>query len=126
MADCATFTVPGKPVPLERARKGKPTAKRPKGQWFTPTETAQYQGKVAVCCPARLKVGHTGAVSLAVDIYDEEVVVGVTLRDYPAPKRKGADCDNLFKNVADALEKAGVYANDRQITRIIVNDRRQQ
>ena len=124
MALCATFTVPGKPVPLERARKGKPTAKRPKGQWFTPAETVAYQGKVKMFCPARLKVGHKGAVSLAVDIYDEEVVVGVTLCDEPAPKIKGADCDNVLKNLSDALEKAGVYVNDRQITHIVVNDRR--
>ena len=116
-----TFTVPGKPVPMERARKGRV------GGFYTPRKTVEYQGKVAVCCPARLKVGHKGAVSLAVDIYEEEIVVGVTLLDAPAPKRKGGDADNIFKTVADALEsrKAGVYANDRQITRIVVNDRRQ-
>ena len=120
MSDCAIFTVPGKPVPLERARKGR------SGGFYTPRKTVEYQGKVAVCCPSRLKVGHKGAVSLAVDIYDEEVVVGVTLCDEPAPKIKGPDGSNLYKSIEDALEKAGVYVNDRQITHITVNDRRQQ
>ena len=122
---CDVFTVPGKPVPLERARKGKPTKRRPKGQWFTPTETVQYQGKVKMFCPAGLKVGHKGAVSLGLSIEEDQVIVRVELLDEPAPKIKGADCDNVLKNLSDALEKAGVYKNDRQITHITVNDRRQ-
>lgn len=87
------FTVPGPPVPKGRPRLGK-------GKTFTPPETVAYENKVrfsALTAGVRQIVGD---VSLSVAIY--------------FPDRRKRDADNVFKAIADALNRVA-YADDSQI-----------
>lgn len=90
-----TFTIPGPPVPKERARRAR------NGRWYTPTRTRDYESLVGSCgrhagCRARL-----GPVRMTVAVY------------WPDNRRR--DLDNAVKSIADGLNGIA-YEDDAQIT----------
>lgn len=89
------ITVPGEPVPLARARRGE------YGKFYTPKKSLQYQSDIAwEARRARTRFGQ------------REVVVHT---DFYCRSKRAQDGDNMHKAVLDALEKAEVYDNDRQV-----------
>lgn len=89
-----TFTVPGPPVPKERARRA------PNGRWYTPTKTRDYERLVASCA---LHVGakpKTGPVHITLAIF--------------WPDRRSRDADNVLKSIQDGLNGIA-YDDDRQV-----------
>ncbi len=93
--------VEGVPVPKGRARTV--TTSRGKTRTYTPERTVAAEEEIAWRAKAtRVRFDH------AVDV-ELDVVFCV--------KRYRGDPDNLLKLVADALEKGGVYENDRQVTK---------
>lgn len=88
------FVVPGEPVPLARPRKGQ------YGNMYMPKESMVFEGTIAWA--ARAHGGRFGK---------RDVIV---YTDFFC-KRKRGDGDNFHKAVLDALEKAEVYDNDRQV-----------
>ncbi len=91
------FTVPGRPVPKERPRRGRG------GQFYTPARTRSYEEKVGWTARAASVRVLSGPVSLAARFYFSRCPPG--------------DLDNYLKAVADGL-KGIAYRDDRQVVRI--------
>lgn len=89
------ITVPGEPVPLARPRTGK------YGNVYTPKRSLQYQSEIA--WEARVQRVRFGK---------RDVIVHT---DFFCRSKRAQDGDNMHKAVLDALEKAEVYDNDRQV-----------
>jgi crossover junction endodeoxyribonuclease RusA len=51
--------------------------------------------------------------------YPEDKEISVELKVYP-PDRRRRDLDNVLKAVLDAMQAGGVYADDSQISRLVV------
>jgi len=92
-----TFTVPGNPVPWQRAQSRR-------GQRFTAPETRRFQAKVQAHARQARAKPLAGPVLLAVDFYRETA--------------HACDLDNLIKTVSDALNGIA-YEDDRQIVAIL-------
>ena len=84
----------GKPVPKARPRKGK-------HGWYTPT--AKHEDWVAMHFVRHRNLYREGPVLVACAFYMNA--------------RQKADTDNCVKLVRDAMQKAGVFADDVQVTR---------
>lgn len=89
-----TFTVPGPPVPKERARRA------PNGRWYTPTKTRDYERLVASCALHAGAKPKTGPVHITLAIF--------------WPDRRSRDADNVLKSVQDGLNGIA-YDDDRQV-----------
>lgn len=72
----------------------------------------QYRSVVwiAVVRHHRLAAPMTGRLQVSVSLF--------------APDRRRRDLDNLLKSLLDALAKAGVYGDDSQIDRLIIDRKR--
>lgn len=90
------YSIPGKPVPLGRARVGK------HGNLYTPAKSRAYQELV-------------GTHSLQYQGSFPEGPVRLWLRFYGT--RKG-DLSNYIKSVEDGLTKAGVWGDDAQVEHV--------
>ena len=93
------FTIPGKPQPKERARRGK------NGQWYTPFSTRIYEAKVVTMAKRAHVRSVIGPVEVSLDVY------------FPDKRRR--DLDNVLKAVMDALNGVA-YQDDSQIVRLKV------
>lgn len=108
------MTVPGNPVPNERARKGR-------GHWYTPATTADYRERVLAAWMVEGRP-QLGAGPLHADLQFVYALPSSYLRKDGGP-RKGApayphpDVDNLVKGVLDALN-GYAYQDDRQVVRL--------
>lgn len=88
------WTIPGKPVPLERPRRGK------YGNFYTPEKSKAYQEAV-------------GFHSIRFrDTYPKDARCHIWLRFYG---KKDSDIDNCIKAVLDGLTKIGVWTDDSQV-----------
>ena len=96
------FTVPGRPRPKQRPRKGK------YGNMYTPRETQEYEGKVAWYALKAMqgKGKITGPV-------------GVEIRLYFKGKR-APDIDNCAKSLLDGMLNV-VFADDRQVKELRIS-----
>jgi crossover junction endodeoxyribonuclease RusA len=92
------FTIPGKPQPKERPRRGAG------GIWYTPTKTKKYERLVAMCAMAE-GVRFKGSVEVTIDIY--------------WPDNRKRDLDNTAKSICDGMNGI-VYADDSQISKLTV------
>jgi Holliday junction resolvase RusA-like endonuclease len=101
------FTVPGKPVPKQRARKG------PNG-WYTPTETRRYERAVGFHA-TRARQVHTATGGEWPMGRRYEVEVLCVWAD-----RRRRDIDNVLKSVLDGLNGV-LFADDSQVVRAIVS-----
>ena len=100
----AMFTIPGAPVPKERARRGA------NGHWYTPEKTRVAEEKVVVCVKQAmpgLQVDEASTFRLDLVFY---------LPPYPG-RRLPPDIDNLLKLILDALNNL-VYRDDRQVLEV--------
>lgn len=88
-----TFTVPGIPIPKERARVTS------RGT-FTPEKTRAYEAKVKLCARAASVRKIDGPVSLLLELY--------------LPDRRRRDCENIQKAIQDALNGIA-YQDDSQV-----------
>jgi len=96
------FTVPGRPRPKQRPRKGK------HGNMYTPRETQEYERKVAWYALKAMqgKGKITGPV-------------GVEIRLYFKGKRV-ADIDNCAKAIMDGMVGV-IYNDDRQVRELRIS-----
>lgn len=97
------FTIPGPPVPNERARKGKG------GHWYTPARTRAYRAHVS-------RFAHHAVARWAFK-YGERWPMDATYRvtaTFYMPTRRRADGDNLIKGVKDAVTGL-VWDDDSQV-----------
>ncbi len=96
------FTVPGRPRPKQRPRKGK------YGNMYTPRETQEYERKVAwyALKAMRGKDKITGPV-------------GVEIRLYYKGKRV-ADIDNCAKAIMDGMVGV-IFNDDRQVRALMIS-----
>jgi len=113
-----TFTIPGPPVGKERPRWRK-GAKKP----FTPPKTRAYEEQIgfflldaypdieSVLTVCHLDVRHKRNMD-----GEEELEVTLIQTDDAMKPYGGADGDNILKSTADALQKAGAFRNDKQIS----------
>lgn len=103
------FTVPGKPVPKQRARKGAG------GRWYTPQATRQYEATVGwAAVAARNAWQRTGKRLL----WPLDAQYAVTIRVTPQTRRR-MDLDNAAKSLLDGI--TGVLWNDdSQVARLVV------
>jgi crossover junction endodeoxyribonuclease RusA len=91
------FTVPGRPVPKGRPRFGK-------GRAYTPVATREAE-RVFVLYAAKFRGSFpSGHVRVECNFY---------------VKGAHGDADNLLKNACDSLQSARVFANDRQVRRLL-------
>jgi len=65
-----------------------------------------FRAQVKMLIPSKLRTFSTYAVSVEIDVY-------------PPDKRK-RDLDNILKALLDAMEHAGIYKNDSQICRLLI------
>ena len=89
------FEVPGRPVAKERPRRGA------HGNFYTPTNTREYEEAFAWQARKFRDCFPTG---------DLRVTMFFHFRGKPR-----ADADNLEKAALDALQKAKVFGNDKQV-----------
>lgn len=89
------LVVPGEPVPLERARKGRG------GRWYLPRRSRVYRDQVQAewMAAGRPSLGD-GPLAVSAQFYTSNT---------------HADTDNLLKAQLDALNKLA-WADDRQVT----------
>jgi len=108
------FTVPGKPVPLARARAGRG------GGFYTPQRSKDYKRTVAghFLALGYGAVRHKGDVEVSLVIYRDRVDVGLRLLATVSKRRRG-DVDNVAKGILDALNQLA-WEDDRQVTRLDV------
>jgi Holliday junction resolvase RusA-like endonuclease len=100
------FTVPGPPVPKQRARQGRG------GHWYTPPETRGYELAVSACgTVARIRSRWPKADPVG----RFDVMIHVFL-----PDERARDVDNIAKSILDALNR-NVWRDDRQVARLVVN-----
>lgn len=107
------FPVPGKPVPKARPRVVN-------GRAFTPQRTKNYEKLVALhakAAMARERWDYDGNVRVVLGI--EKHQAEVTVEPSQLERFGKADIDNIFKAVADGLEKAGVFDNDRRVVEML-------
>jgi len=91
-----SFTVPGRPVPKQRPRKGK------NGNIYTPKKSRHYEKTVGRAGRQVFKNPYDGPVSLQVKVYLSE---------------PGGDLDNYIKSIQDGLNGIA-WRDDRQVTRL--------
>lgn len=105
MTQALVFTIPGKPVPKQRARKGAG------GRWYTPKETTSYERLVHLrAIDARQRYQHeTRDVWPLNARYRIEALA--TWGD-----RRSRDLDNLLKSLCDGGNGA-LWKDDSQIDR---------
>ena len=120
MATELRFTVPGKPQPKQRARKGKG------GTWYTPQATRDYEAHVrqlAVIATMAARRGDSHRYDTVPEAdrwprgYDGDVSVELAVF---WPDRRRRDADNVAKAVLDGMHShkrrgAGVIADDSQV-----------
>lgn len=94
------FTVPGPPVPNERARKGR-GSRTGKEHWYTPARTAAYRRHVAM----------HGLAARPAD-WDQHAQYRVYIEAW-MPAHQG-DWDNVGKGICDALNEV-LWADDQRI-----------
>ena len=99
------LTIPGKPQPKQRARRGKG------GRWYTPKATRQYEAHVRSMVSAEKRfaqfVGFGSArVSVTIDVY--------------WPDRRRRDLDNAVKSILDGCTKAALWDDDSQVAELTV------
>ena len=88
------FTVPGPPVPKERPRRG------PHGNFYTPKRTKDAEAQIAMI--ARSKSVRFAGNNVRVEL------------EFFCRQWRG-DGDNCEKLILDALQKADVITNDKQV-----------
>lgn len=99
------FTVPGRPVPKERPRKGR-------WRWYTPTRTVEYEQKVAMyALIARGEFEQRNGKRWPLDGKYRVQSIGHYSNRAHLP-----DEDNVLKAVKDALQHV-LWENDRQVYR---------
>ena len=96
------FTVPGRPRPKQRPRKGK------YGNMYTPRETQEYERKVAWYALKAMK--GKGKITGP---------VGVEIRLYFKGKRV-ADIDNCAKAIMDGMVGV-IFNDDRQVRALMIS-----
>ena len=96
------FTVPGRPRPKQRPRKGK------HGNMYTPRETQEYERKVAWYASKAMqgKVKITGPVGVAIRLYFKG--------------KRVADIDNCAKAIMDGMVGV-IYNDDRQVRELRIS-----
>lgn len=103
------FTVPGNPVPKERARRGKG------GRWYTPQRTRDYARRVASAA------GHSVLLHFGGWSDDGRYRVEVTVVH---PDRRARDVDNVAKAILDGINRVttapAVWRDDSQVAELVV------
>ncbi len=115
------ITLPGRPIPWARARKGK------RG-FFTPLKQAAHRKAMALIIKAKRLEPLTGPV--AIDVTFDYGTNETRILVYPAhgacpldnaPRYNGrwkatrADLDNLVKQINEGLQDSGLLADDAQV-----------
>jgi Holliday junction resolvase RusA-like endonuclease len=108
------FTVPGEPVPMERARRGR------HGNWYTPAKSVEYRERIQT---AWMQAGRPSfdaqPVTVCAYVYVGRPASHFTSKGEIRARHEHAippgDTDNYAKAIADALN-ALAYRDDTQIT----------
>lgn len=115
------FHIPGEPV-----AKGRPRSSVRGGRvhTYTPARTANWEqmaklelraewgGNTPLDCPVEVEI---------VAVFPRPKAMQWKRRPTPmVPKANGPDADNVAKAVLDAMQGAGVIADDRQVVRLVV------
>jgi Holliday junction resolvase RusA-like endonuclease len=115
MTGRARITVPGDPIPLERARVGR-------GRHYLPPRSVEFRERVRVAWmeAGRVNLG-AGPIACSIRFYFERPAshygTGRNARRLKASAAAafvGSDIDNLTKGVLDALQTLA-FDNDRQV-----------
>lgn len=109
-----TFAVPGRPVPLERARRGR------QGNWYTPAKSLEYRQRIQTAWMAAGRpTFDTRPVSMCVYVHIPRPPSHYTSKGEIRTRHQYAippgDTDNYAKAIADALNQLA-YHDDTQIT----------
>ena len=109
-----TLTVPGAPVPMERARRGR------HGNWYTPANSLEYRDRIqAAWMMAGRPSFDAQPLSINAQVYVAHPKSHYTTAGDLKPKHELAippgDTDNYAKAIADALNQLA-YKDDTQIT----------
>jgi len=95
-----TFSIPGKPQPKQRARKGA------NGRWYTPEATQKYERLVGACALVRSKMWRIDArYTVTIHVF--------------APDKRRRDLDNVAKSILDGLNGI-LWADDAQVDGLMV------
>lgn len=111
--DAWSIVVPGRVVPLARGRHSN-------GRVHNERRSLEYQSRLAIAMRIKMtteKVPHTAAPFTKDDrgrVFPADQLVHVSLRFMGPDLRKG-DGDNMQKSVWDAITKAGVWWDDKQV-----------
>lgn len=106
-----SITVPGRVVPLARGRHSNKVVRNEKS-------SLEYQSRLIIAM--RLKMRQDGVLSDSLDrdakerIFHRETPISVFLV-FHGPKVHLGDGDNMQKSVFDAITKAGVWYDDKQV-----------
>jgi len=96
-----TLTVPGQPFP-----KARPRFNRKQGRVYTPADSLLAEDLMASVM--NLSLAPLGGEDVLLDVH------------FAFETRKSGDLDNCLKLVMDALQKARVIDNDRQVRQVRV------
>lgn len=111
MTTVLRFTVPGEPMPKERARARAVTM--PDGRaiatMYTPSKTKGYESKVRDVC--QLAINQQRWVASDRERFELHVVV------YRTHEGAGGDLDNYVKAISDAINKVA-FPDDRYVRKV--------
>lgn len=98
------FTIPGCPIPKQRARKGAG------GRWYTPKKTRAYMDRVRGLAWINKPIGN---------VWPKDATYRVQLDIY-FPDNRTRDLDNVCKGVLDALNSC-LWDDDSSVHEIVMN-----
>lgn len=105
------FTIPGKPQPKQRARKGR-------YGWYTPQQTRVYEKRAGICAlKAKVELAMRGQLW---PVKTKGVAYRVTVTMF-FPDKRGYDVDNVLKSILDGCTP--LWWNDRQVEESAVTKR---
>ncbi len=109
--------IPGKPVPASRPRVVN-------GHAYTPQRYRDWKGEAAIRLRMQTDARFDGPVAVTVVVGADGIMVTVEPTEVPRPRGVRGDLDNIAgKAVLDALQDAGILANDSLVHRLVASFR---